>query len=170
MTPKERTANRLSLAADTMQETLQYLEAYADLLENDATAFTTHCSAILQLAIVCYCKSFISSNSRNKADPKIELENVELFKTRHDLKELHDTLFERRHKLIAHTEWDFHATRLVDVYQHPEVGASSVVRHSRKHNPCAGINEVLFYELATLLAEEFDAKRHQLDTGIESPS
>lgn len=164
MTPEQRKANRLYLATETMQETKQYLEAYAELLEKDATAYTTHCSAILQLAIVCYCKTFMGSKTRNKADPSIEADEVDLFKTRQDLKVLHDLLFEKRNKLIAHTEWEFHTTELVATYVHPEIGAASVVRQSRKFNPCAGINEELFYELAALLEEEFDEKRHRLDT------
>lgn len=164
MTPEQRKANRLYLAADTMRESRQYLEAYAELLAKDSTAFKTHCSAILQLAIVCYCKSFIASKSGNKADPKIEVETVGLFAKRQDFKELHDKLFEKRHKLIAHTEWDFHATKLVDSYLDPGDFSISVQRHSRKHNPCAGIDAALFHELTTLLAEEFDDKCFRLDS------
>lgn len=171
MTPEERKANRLYLASECMRETKQYLEAYAELLDKDPIAFETHCSAIFQLAIVCYCKSFISSNSRNKADPKIELEAVELFADRPDLKELHDKLFEKRHRLIAHTEWDFHATKLVEVYFDPGSGCSSVFRQAQKHNPCAGIDAEKFYELTELLEDEFGNGHYQLDcsTSVKKP-
>lgn len=163
MNSDERKANRMYLAAETMTETQQYLEAYDDLATKDLDAYETHCSAILQLAIVCYCKSFIASNTRNKADPKVDQSDVELFKERQDLLELHYLLFEKRHKLIAHTEWDFHATRLVDVYDHPEIRAFSVIRHSRKHNPCAGIDVAVFRELTQLLKDEFEAAHYELD-------
>ena len=170
MTPNELTANRLSLAADTMEETLRYLDAYADLQARDHDTFHTHCSAILQLAIVCYCKSFISSNSRNYADPKIEMGTVELFADRQDLKECHDKLFEKRHKLIAHTEWEFHNTQLVDVYHEPESDLSSSFRKSQKHNPCSGVDVGLFYELAKLLNQEFDRRHFELDCSIHKES
>lgn len=163
MSSDERKANRMYLAAETMAETRQYLDAYDDLATKDLNAYETHCSAILQLAIVCYCKSFIASKARNKADPKVDHSDVELFKERQDLLDLHNLLFEKRHKLIAHTEWDFHATKLVDVFSHPELDAFSVVRQSRKHNPCAGIDVSAFHVLTELLQEEFEAKHFELD-------
>lgn len=167
MTPEERKANRLSLAADTMQETLKYLDAYADLQGKDPDTFNTHCSAILQMAIVCYCKSFIKSKSQNKADQKIEEDDVELFADRQDLKVCHDKLREKRNKLIAHTEWKFHTTRLVEAHYDPESDCSSIIRHSRKYNPCSGIDVGLFYELATLLNQEFDLRHYELDCSMQ---
>ena len=163
MNSDERKANRMYLAAETMAETQLYLDAYDDLATKDLEVYKTHCSAILQLAIVCYCKSFISSNTKNKADPKVEASDVLLFKERQDLLEMHHVLFEKRHKLIAHTEWDFHTTKLVDVYDHPEIGALSIFRHSRKHNPCAGIDVAVFHELTQLLKDEFEIAHYELD-------
>jgi hypothetical protein len=163
MTPDERKANRLYLAAEDMRETMQYLEAYSELIEKDSVAFDIHCSAILQLAIVCYCKSFMSSNCGNKADPKIELEAINVFKARKDLKELHDLLFTKRNKLIAHTEWEFHPTSLVSTYIDAGSGCTSVFRKSRKYNPCAGFDVGKFIELVSHIEEEFNEMHHLLD-------
>jgi hypothetical protein len=86
MRQEELTANRLHLASEDMDETLKYLEAYCELVEADHQAgtdkFDTHCSAILQLAIVCYCRSFIASQTKNKADVLIPLKDILVFEGR----------------------------------------------------------------------------------------
>lgn len=163
---EELTANRLHLASEDMRETLKYLEAYCELVEADHQAgtdqFSTHCSAILQLAIVCYCRNFIASQNKNKADVLIPLKDIQFFEERDDFRALHKLLITKRHKLIAHSDWKYHTTKL----NKEIVEDFTVVRHSKKHNPCAGIDVYKFIELIQNLTEEFDAKAFQLDRQI----
>lgn len=161
MTPEQLAANRLYLAVEDMNETKRYLEAYIDLANNGYSISGDHCNAILQLAVVCYCRCFIRSNTHGKADPNIPVSSVELLKERGDLKTLHRLLLKKRHQLIAHMEWKSHSTELVLI--HTEGDCTSILRKSRRYNPCAEIDVEGFIELVTLLELEFAEKQFHLD-------
>lgn len=166
MRQEELTANRLHLASEDMEETLKYLEAYCELVELDRQAgtdqFSTHCNAILQLAIVCYCRSFIASQTKKMADVLIPLKDILVLEGRDDLKTLHRLLITTRHKLIAHSDWKYHSTKLNMEF----VQEFTVLRHSRKYNACNGIDVDKFIELINELTEEFGARAFQLDRQI----
>lgn len=161
MNPDELAANRLYLAVEDMSETKRYLESYVDLAEKGYDINGDHCNAILQLAIVCYCRCFIPSRTAGKADPRIAPSSVSLFKDREDLKALHKLLIKKRHELIAHKEWKYHHTELVSI--NTEEGFTTIHRKSRRFNPCAGVDVGRFIELVTLLDLEFSEKQFYLD-------
>lgn len=162
MTPEQLTANRLYLATEDMGETKRYLEAYIDLADKGFSINSDHCNAILQLAIICYCRCFIWSNTRGKADTHIPIASVSIFQGRADLNGLHKLLIKKRHQLIAHKEWKSNPTELVHVIT--EGDQTTAFRKSRKYNPCAGVDVELFRELISELEREFGDKCFELDT------
>lgn len=164
MTPEQLTANRLYLATEDMGETKRYIEAYIDLANKGFSINSDHCNAILQLAIVCYCRCFIRSNTHGKADTHIPISSVTIFQGRADLKGLHKLLIKKRHQLIAHKEWKSNPTELVHVIT--EGDQTTILRKSRKYNPCAGVDVGPFLELVSALELEFGDKHFQLDTMV----
>lgn len=128
MSSSNKKANRLFLAFKDMQDTSRYLRAYVELeqLEDarDISKFASHREAILIAAIVTYCRPFKYSRSDGKADNLIKPEEIGLFAGKESFGQLHTALLNLRDKAVAHGDWDYHTTELVEATE------SSVQRRS----------------------------------------
>lgn len=111
-----------------MQDASRYLRAYTELevmaLEHEGFECANHQEAILIAAIVTYCRPFKRSRSIGKADKLIKPEEIGLFEGQKRFEQLHSVPLNLRDKAVAHGDWDYHQTELVDANE------SSVLRKS----------------------------------------
>lgn len=112
-----------------MQDVSRYLRAYKELeeleVERESGQFSSHREAILMAAIVAYCRSFKRSRSKGTADELVEPEEIGLFAGKESFGKLHEVLLNRRDKTVAHGDWDYHRTEVVEAKE------SSVLRTSQ---------------------------------------
>ena len=155
-------ANRLTLAARDMSDVKRYLIAFKELDQLQRAAgnwkYFDHCEALLVAAIVAYCRSFINSESRGKADPLLRPADFDCLRQSATLAALHKTLLKRRHKAIAHADWTEHSTTLIDATN------TSSFRRTSVPGFTDGIDPTAFLRLAGQIEAEALAQSHQLDT------
>jgi hypothetical protein len=162
MDAKELTANRLALARNDMRDAGKYLEAYKELeilqQQKGASEFYYQCEAIFIAAIVTYCRPFKHSRSKDNADPKLDRDSLSVFHDSPELLALHKRLEERRDKVIAHGDWEYHNTELIG-----DAGKTGVLRRAAIPPITHGIDVAAFLELTDILAKECTQKLYDLD-------
>ncbi|QGX38465.1 hypothetical protein [Permianibacter aggregans] len=146
MDAKKLTSNRLFLAFKDMEDVERYLHAYSELEgldeERQNSYYFDHREALFLAAIVTYCRSFKKSNSTGMADKRINVDSIGLFDSELKLKELHERIISLRDQAVAHADWSFHSTEIV------EANNMSVLRRSPRPYYSQGISVSEFLKLA----------------------
>jgi hypothetical protein len=158
LTPEQKTANRLALAAWDMYEASRHLRAYDDLEGRQSAQgtneFEHHCEAILSAAIVAYCRPFKGSNSDGFADRSVLSNSLAAVQAR---LVLHKLVVTKRDKFIAHADWDARSTEMKMI-------GSTIVRHYPNPSVYAGLDLAEFRELITTVRQECQSKANAIDS------
>lgn len=140
----------------------RYLAALQELSQLQADRGTSeyfdHCEAITVAAIIAYCRPFKRSQTDGNADTMLDPSSLSLFSQRPDLEALHGTLIERRDKAMAHGDWVYHKTELVN-----RDYKGGVLRKSPFPNLTGGIPIETFLELVEHVSEKCLHRGFDLD-------
>jgi hypothetical protein len=157
-------ANRCNISANDCADAEEYLNAYLELQEKDkdtgTSEFFTPREGLLIAAIISYCRAFTSSRGSEFSVSQVKV-NLESVFNNDALKiEQHKRILDRRNKAIAHADWKYHQTELIEVTDN---------RGVLRKRPCViydeGIDKVLFLEMAKLMRQHFHYEQILLDTG-----
>jgi hypothetical protein len=158
------TANRFAIAQKDLGDAQRYLMAWRSLAKIDGeegkSTYGVHLEAIFMAAVVAYSRPFINSNSQGNAVRKINIEEHDIFNSEPELMCLHETIISRRHKAIAHTDWEYHSTQLEAVFSN-----GLTKRYSPRPNYMDGIDVKKFQELAEFICRRCMEKTYNLDIG-----
>ncbi len=141
---KEQKANRLYLAHLDIEEALNYLRALSELddlpAEKRSASHPFATEAVFVATIIIYARSFVDSEARGMALPKI---GPSIFKGEPDLKTLHKQVMDMRQQAIAHTDWRYHGVHL------PEFAAGPVERQAWRPDYRDGLEPWKLFQLFT---------------------
>lgn len=117
--------------------------------------------ACLDVAIVAYCRAFLTSSGANYAVPRLKLRVAPIGKEAW-AREMHLFLIKARNKIIAHSDWEHHNTTLI----RPEAPSYGAARRWSLPNAAAGMDIPKFAMLASTLLEQVTIIRWNLDHEI----
>lgn len=157
-------ANRCNISANDCEAAEEYLNAYLELQEKDkdsrTSEFFTHREGLLIAAIISYCRAFTFSMGSEFAVGQVKVNLGTVFNNDALKMELHKRILDKRNKAVAHADWKYHKTELVEV-----TDKGGVLRK----RPCViygeGIDIDLFIEMAKLMRQHFHFEQVLLDTG-----
>lgn len=159
-------ANRCAISASDCQDARAYLEAYSELGGNDdpngSSLFVCR-EALLMAAIVSYSRAFTDSRGKQFAASKVKVNLGEVFKNDHSKIELHKHVLDKRHRAVAHSDWAYRETKLLEA---SKVGGTlrrkSVVDYSE------GIDIKMFREIAEIMRDHFRHQAYDRDVGRDN--
>ncbi|MDQ6967226.1 MAG: hypothetical protein Q9M14_00910 [Mariprofundaceae bacterium] len=162
-TPK-MIANRCHISANDCESAKKYLEAYFELKSQEKTSensFFIHCEGLLIAAIIAYCRAFTFSKSSGFAVGKVKVDLGKAFNYDTLKIEQHKRLIAKRNKAIAHADWAYHKTELVEVMN------GSVLRKRPCINFGEDIDKNLFIQMTKIMTLYFSCKQYDLDAEIK---
>lgn len=113
----EKLANKVFLAARDMGEVGDYLWSLNEVAKNSGNLneyrLKKAMDAIIIAAIVVYARHFTSTYSLGNAPKKLKPEDIKLFDGRPDLAVLHEKILGLRDQAVAHADWKYFPTSLV---------------------------------------------------------
>lgn len=114
---KQKLANKVFLAARDMGEVGDYLWSLREVERNHGNLseyrLKKAMDAIIIAAIVVYVRHFKKTLSNGNASKWLDPNDINLFDGRPDLAELHEKILEIRDQAVAHADWTYHPTSLV---------------------------------------------------------
>ena len=117
-TTPEMYANRCAVSARDCDAARRYLEAYLRLKEQDDESgtgeFFTPREALLIAAIVSYSRAFTDSHGEQFATPRAKVNVRKVFNNDASKIKLHKMVLEKRNKAVAHSDWEYHKTKLLE--------------------------------------------------------
>jgi len=163
-TPK-MIANRCHISADDCVAAKTYLEAYLELERQDKTSessnFFIHCEGLLIAAIISYCRAFTFSKSSGFAIGKVKMDLGKVFNYDTLKIEQHKRLLDKRNKAVAHADWTYHKTKLVEVVNGGVLRKRPCVIYGQK------IDINLFIEMTEIMRLYFSCKQYDLDAEVK---
>lgn len=115
----EKLANKVFLAARDMGEVGDYLWSLKEVAKNGGNLneyrLKKAMDAILIAAIVVYSRHFTQTYSYGNTPKRLHPEDINLFDGRPDLAELHGKILALRDQAVAHADWDYYPTSLVQL-------------------------------------------------------
>lgn len=156
LTP-EMEANRCAISARDCDDAKEYLDAYLELKQKDddsgTSEFFTHREGLLIAAIISYSRAFTESRPVQFAVPKAKVNLGSVFGNDASQIKLHKAILKKRHKAVAHSDWEYRKTKLVEVTKNRGVSRQhSVVDYGE------GIDIEMFRQMAEDMRNYF---RHQ---------
>lgn len=159
-----RDANRLHLAKNDLYEAAAYLRlltARPVHAVEDGPEAQDPAPAFLIAFVVVYSRPFLNSWSQGSATPKVTPSDIGLFDDQPDLEPIHDLVIRTREKMVAHSDWEFRQTSLVESNTPGGVVRMYRSRHYPSDFVPADLRR-LVYHVETVLA----FKAHALDVKI----
>ena len=157
-------ANRCSISSNDCEMAKEYLEALTELQEKDkdsgTSEFFTHSEGLLIAAIVSYSRAFTSSRGKEFAAPLVKVNLGHIFENDTLKIELHKHILNKRHKAVAHSDWEFHTTELIEVNDN-----GGVLRRRPTVMYGEGIDIPLFLEVTEIMSQHFRWEQHSRDKG-----
>ncbi len=161
----ERLANRLARLQQDLDETLDLLKTRQRLSEGVPGLTTDFIEsakrACISSAVVAYCRAFVHSSGAKFAVPRLELGVAPIGKEKW-ASDTHDSLLKARHKIIAHSDWEYHHSALIRPGPF-HIGTARVFSLPVLE---ASLNVDAFKELATTLHFQISVLRRDLDDRI----
>ncbi len=163
---EKMTANRLYLAHTDMERAQNYLFAVTSLEERKDHTDDFHAQnavdATFLAAVVVYARPFTKSRSRDRADPFIRSEAMDLiFHGAPELLRVHEKVMELRHMAAAHADWEYHGTRLIY-----DERSSKAFRSAWEPNFRETVDVIMFWGLIAHVNDWLVREFSGLDAGI----
>jgi hypothetical protein len=162
----EMEANRADISANDCDEAVKYLSAFLDLKEKDddsgTSEFFTHREGLLVAAIVAYSRPFIGSFGGEQIAPKLKVNLGKVFNHDRSNIDLHNRILEIRHKAVAHSDWKYRQSTLMEAIY--EQGVPSVRRRASVVTYSQGIDVQLFVRIAEIMRGHF--RREMFDRDL----
>ena len=129
-------ANRCAISSRDCDAAIEYLDAYLELKEKDdesgTSEFFAHREGLLVAAIVSYSRAFTESNGQSLAAPKLKVNLGKVLSNDSSKIQLHKLILNRRNKAVAHSDWQYHKSELLDASKEKGVlRKSSVVIYGK---------------------------------------
>ncbi|HSH54311.1 MAG TPA: hypothetical protein VK967_04715 [Methylotenera sp.] len=135
-------------------EAAEYLSSLFELKDKDENSGTSefyyHQEGLLAAAIVAYSRAFMDSRGKQFAAPKVKVNLGEIFGHNINKIKLHKLILEKRHKVVAHSEWDYRNSTLIEV-----TNSRSTLRKNSVVNYQQGIDLELFKEVIETMKLHF---------------
>src|SRR5437773_9617333 len=155
-------ANRCAISARDCDAAGEYLEAYLKLKEKDdrsgTNEFFIHREGLLIAAIVSYSRAFTDSRGEQFATPRARVKLGQVFNNDASKIKLHKAILNRSNKAVAHSDWEYHKTKLLDATKSKGV--------LRKHTVVIydkGIDIEMFRCIAATMRDHFQHKAFDRD-------
>lgn len=161
LTP-EMEANRCAISARDCNDAKKYLDAYLVLKQKDddsgTNEFSVHREGLLIAAIVSYSRAFTESRSTQFAVSKAKVNLGNIFGNDTSRIKLHKFILNKRHKAVAHSDWEHRNTKLLEATKNILSSRGySVVGYSH------GIDIAIFRSMAETMRDHFRHKAFDLD-------
>ncbi len=157
-------ANRCSISSNDCELAREYLDALLELQEKDeesgTSEFFMHREGLLIAAIISYSRAFTASRGKEFASPLVKVNLGAVFENDVNKIELHKGILNKRNKAAAHSDWEFHKAKLVEVTE-----AGGVMRKRPVVMYGEGIDIPLFREISEIMRNHFLWEQHMIDTG-----
>jgi hypothetical protein len=156
-------ANRYHLSKKDCEAALKYLYACVELKKKDEESgenqYSCHQEGLRIAAIISYSRPFKRSESKGFAAPSITVDLPQVFNSVEDHVSLHKSIIERRDKAVAHSDWEFHNTKIVESSPDTSLVSrkSSVVHFSE-------IDLEMFITIAKAMALHCSCRSYEIDT------
>jgi hypothetical protein len=156
-------SNRYHLSKKDCDAALKYLHACVELKKHDEESgknhYSCHQEGLLIAAIISYSRPFKSSRSKSSAAPSITVDLLQVFNGIEDHVRLHNRIIELRDKAVAHSDWEFHHTKLIESSSEisPVHRKSSVVHISTE------IDLEMFVRIADIMTLHCACRYHAID-------
>lgn len=155
LTP-EMEANRCAISARDCDDAKEYLDAYLELKQKDddsgTSEFFMHREGLLIAALVSYSRAFTESRPVQFAVTKAKVNLGDVFDNDPSRIKLHKAVLNKRHKAVAHSDWEYRNTKLVEATKNSVSRQHSVVDYGE------GIDIEMFRGMAKAMRNHF---RHQ---------
>ena len=166
MITPEREANRSAISGRDCNTAMEYLDAYLELQKKDeksgTSEFFTHCEGLLIAAIVAYSRAFTESRSEPFATPQLRVNLGKVFSKDHSKITLHNLILNKRNKAIAHSDWEYHKSELLEATKEKGVlRKHSVVRYGER------IDIGLFRNIAEIMSTHFSSETYDRDVSAK---
>ncbi len=156
-------ANRCNISSNDCDMAKEYLDAFIELQEKDGhsgtSEFFTHREGLLIAAIVTYSRAFTESRGNEYAAPLVKVSLGQVFENDIRKIELHKIILNKRHKAVAHSDWEFHTTELSEV-----TDSGGVLRRRPVVMYGQGIDIPLFKKMAEIMSQHFRWEQYKRDT------
>ncbi len=163
----EMEANRADISANDCDEAVKYLSAYLELKEKDddsgTSEFFTHREGLLVAAIVTYSRPFIESFGGKLIAPKFKVNLGRVFDNDRSKIDLHKRILEIRHKAVAHSDWEYRQSILLEATS--EHGVPSVRRKNSVVVYGKGIDVQLLIQISEIMRGHF--RRETFDRDLK---
>jgi hypothetical protein len=150
-------ANRYNISAGDCNDAKEYLDAYLELKEKDddsgKSEFWKHREGLLVAAIVSYSRPFTKSRRVAFAVRRASVNVGKVFANDESRIKMHEIILDLRHKAVAHSDWEYRNTELVEATE------TQVSRHNSVVDYHAGIDIEVFRSMAEAMRNHF---RHQM--------
>lgn len=161
LTP-EMEANRCAISARDCNDAMKYLDAYLVLKQKDdvsgTSEFSIHREGLLIAAIVSYSRAFTNSRPVQFAVSKANVNLGKVLGNDTSKIKLHKSILNKRHKAVAHSDWDYRNTELLESTKNNGVSRTySVVDYSH------GIDIGMFRSMAETMRNHFRHKAFDRD-------
>jgi hypothetical protein len=157
-------ANRCNISSNDCNMAKEYLDALIELREKDeesgTSEFFTHREGLLIAAIISYSRAFTASRGKEYASPLVKVNLGNAFQHDQEKINLHKRILNKRHKAVAHSDWEFHTTELVEI-----TDTGGVLRRRPVVMYGEEIDIGLFREIAESMCHHFRWEQHMRDTG-----
>ena len=147
-------ANRSVISARDCDAAIEYLDALLELAGKDeksgTSEFFTHREGLLIAAIISYSRPFIDSRGESFAAPQLKVNRGKVFSNDTSKIKLHKLIVDRRHKAVAHSDWLYHNSELLEATKEKGVlRKHSVVMYGE------GIDIGMFRDIAEIMSTHF---------------
>lgn len=161
----EMIANRCMINSNDCAEAEEYLNALFELKNRDensgASEFYYHQEGLLAAAIISYSRAFIDSRGQQLSASKVRVNLGKVFEHNQNKIKLHKLILDKRHKAVAHSDWSYRKTSLIEVTDGKNtLRKNSVVAYKN------GIDLELFIEMAESMKMHF--RKETFDKDISS--
>src|SRR6266513_3833992 len=139
---REMEANRYNISAGDCDDAKEYLDAYLELKEKDddsgRSEFWKHREGLLVAAIVSYSRPFTKSHPVQFAVRRAQVNVSKVFNNDASRIKMHEAILEKRNKAVAHSDWEYRNTTLIEATETEVRRRNSVVDYG------AGIDIEIF--------------------------
>lgn len=160
-------ANRCAISARDCNDAKKYLDAYLILKQKDDDSgineFSVHREGLLIAAIVSYSRAFTESRSTQFAMSKAKVNLGNVFGNGTSRIKLHKFILNMRHKAVAHSDWEYRNTKLLDVTKN-----KSSSRGYSKVGYSQDIDIAMFRSMAETMWKHFRNKTFDLDVASDT--
>ena len=154
-------ANRYALCSKDCREAGEYLESLLELRVKDESSgtseFFTHQKGLLVSAIIAYSRAFMFSYGGELAASKVKVNLGQVFENNREKIELHELILTKRNKAVAHSDWEYHKTELVEVTNTSTLRSGSIVDYQQ------GIDLNLFMQITETMEKHFRFQAYDRD-------